>query len=495
MLEVMRWPCLASMAWLGCGPAVATDSADGDGGASATTDGSDDVDDDGASTSDGGSGPIDTGEVETADPDGSSGGPTTATCGADSPQQPLAVLTGTRRASILFADGSLLDLDAPDLADATTTTVDARADRIAIAVTASAFENGASHYGSVLALFDTTGAPLWTRAEPDVLVGSLYVADDGAIAATRTLEDGSQRFALFVDGDIAGTVEGFFPHGPRGADGHVPGRISNDDGATLPGWLRPDAVTVQAVSSTIVDAWFVPDDGAFVYVTPGKSSPWLVRESPSRPAFDVLSVLAGAPTLRISRSSSAQWLLVEVLDDAGESQGWVRVSVDDGTAEAIELAPPAGFTEFACYWPNPVIDSRGQVLAPLRDASIAQVQRLDPSTGTWQPIGRAVTTVDAVDVTVHGDSYLVQARGPNTTFCQPEVFEPAEGALVGTSLQLVRPVDDVEYVLPSDLAWTSVRNDGACAALVGAETITLLDVAEGSEMVLAGFTGVHWWST
>lgn len=466
-----------------CGPVVGTPlgEAQGDG----TTGGADDWAETGVDATDG--------------DDATSGDATTGgdggVCGVASSASPLAVLTRSEHAAILRADGTEVELPFPSdpVAPSYVLGVDSHAERVVVAAGSSTFVDDVFRYTGTLSMFDTAGTELWIHAEDHGQIAGPYLGADGTVAATLSLEEGTSEAVVVVEGEITRSAAGFYVLGPPDAAGHVPGTVAADG---RPGWWRGDNGLVAGIRHPS-PYWYVRDDDAFVYVLEIEGMPTIVRESLDDVTETALPELDGFPGLQVEWRSSASWVLVMALDVQGLPQGWARIEVATGEMTWLDTTLPGAWTRLECYGNSAVLDRRGRLLQPARDAATAQVLRLDPSTGAWDPLGRLLTQVDAVDATAVGDSLVVRADGSGMTFCPLQTFEPAPEALAGTSLQILRSGDRESIVVPTD-RWPVVREDGRCAALVGAETVTLLDLEANAQLEVSpdgegGGYGVTWW--
>lgn len=468
-----------------CGPVVGTPLGEVQGDGTSTTVG--DWAETGVGGTDDSVGDATTGDATT----GGDGG----VCDVASPASPLAVLTRSEHAAILRADGTEIDLPFPSdpAAPSYVNAVDSQTDRVVVAAGSSTFVDDVFRYTGTLSMFDAAGNELWIHAEEHAQIGGPHLGADGTVAATLSHEEGTSESVVIVEGVITRSTSGFYVLGPPDAAGHVPGTLA-DDGR--PGWWRGDSGLLVGITHPY-PYWYVRDDDAFVYFNAIEGVPTVVRESLDEYAATPLPELMGFPGLQVEWRSSASWILVITLDVAGLPQGWARVEVATGELVWLDATLPGEWTRLECYSPSAALDRRGRLLQPARDASTAQVLRLDPSTGAWDPVGRLLTGVDAVDATPVGDALVVRADGAGMTFCPLQTFDPAPEALAGTSIQILRPNDREPLVVPAD-RWPLVREDGRCAALVGAETVTLLDLDTSAQLELTpdgegGGYGVTWW--
>jgi hypothetical protein len=281
--------------------------------------------------------------------------------------------------------------------------------------------------------------------------------------------------------------------GPPDAAGHVPGTLATDG---RPGWWRGDSDLLIGISHPY-PYWYLRDGDAFVYIAAIEGTPTIVRESLDDYTATALPELIGVPNLQVEWRSSASWVLVVTIDAQGFPDRWARVEVATGELIWLDTTLPGAWTRLECFGPSAALDRRGRLLQPVRDTATAQVLRLDPSTGGWDPIGRVLTGVDAIDATAMGDAMVVRADGSGMTFCPLQSFEPAPDALSGTSVQILGPNDRESIIVPSD-RWPILRQDGGCAALVGAATVTVLDLEADVQLEVApagdgsGY-GLAWW--
>jgi hypothetical protein len=380
---------------------------------------------------------------------------------------------------VLRGDGSMLALDTDELAAPAGAMTRHYAvwsgTHVAVVQSWSLFPSG--QRGSSISLFGTDGALRWRHDEPHALVGDVFVAPDGSIVITREHEDTSIDGAI-VDGEGAPIVlADFWPGALPLASGFVPGRRTSGD-ANVPGWFDIAAASFQPVSSTPAASWQLHRGGDIVYLTDGG----VVVESP-----DVANTISLRGFGDVTLSGRAgEWLLFHTDDGSG----FARVSFA-GVVEAVDLTLPAGLDVLECYTLQPGIDADGRLLVPTRDASVAQLRRLDPRNGTAEPIGFPVTRVDNMDAQTVGGTYVVRADGFNTTFCPTQEWAPAPDALSGTVLQIVRASSGTAHVLPEDAFVLGTDGDGACAAYSDLRgTTRLLDVESGETYELGAIASV-----
>lgn len=489
-MHCVRWSVIAAVgSAIGCGPVVATDTDSGSDDAGTASTSSVEVGESSANDGDASDGGVD----QTGDDDGSTGTPLATLCGREDPLAPIAVLAAEDAASVLRADGSMLPLDLPSTpppADATlVTSFDARGPRVAFARAWTVLADGLQH-GSDVALLASTGERVWTREEPDATVAGLYLGTDGSIVATRGVESGGSEGVMFTMTGDAIALPDFYPVDARRDDGWVPGQLVSARGIPRQGWIAPERAAVRDVSFEMHGAWFVMDDGRFVYLALAEAGPALVREGPRDLELTPLVDLGAADVdaLWISVSGDRSWVLV----GRNDGSAWWRASLDDGEVEPLQLSPAFGFTTLECYAPEASIDDAGRILLAVRDASSAAVHRLDPGVRAWEPLGEPVTEVDAIGASAYGDTYVVRSDAQGTTFCPPQSFEPGPAALAGAILQLVRPVDGVAQVFAADTAWATPSPDGLCVAIVDPRSTTLLDLGRDTELALGG-VALTWW--
>lgn len=477
----MLWGWLA----LGCGPVLGTSGGEIDG----STGGPSSTDDAGTQTS--AEPPGDTGGIDTSAGDDDStdtGTPAELLCGAASPSEPLLVLTGDNGALVVRGDGSTETLAMPVIPGIPPRplAVDARGDHVAVAIGSQEFIGTWQAHGTV-ATFDAAGTPGWAYDAPDALITGLHVRDDGSVTATRDHEGGEQHGVVLAGPELVAAVADFRPLDARDPGGVVAGVFGDGTVLPVPGWLLGDGVTTRVASREPLAGWFRHDDGAFAYLAAQGGATHLVIEDPQDLSMEPIDALGGLAPVRVSSGSARRWWLLEI----GEAEQWFRLSLDDAAAEPIELTPPLGFDPLECYYPAPVLDAHGRVMLATRNATRAQIHRLDPATGQWDTVGEPVTAVDTLAVVAIGDSYVLSATGSNMTFCPPQSFEPEPYVLAGTSTQLLHE-DGAAYVLP--YAPSTVRDDGDCAVLATTDGVVVLDVRDGTELAVPGYVGASWWA-
>ncbi|HLT40186.1 MAG TPA: hypothetical protein VK034_28095, partial [Enhygromyxa sp.] len=106
----------------------------------------------------------------------------------------------------------------------------------------------------------------------------------------------------------------------------------------------------------------------------------------------------------------------------------------------------------------------------------------------WTALGVPMTNVDDIGVDARfGRVELIQAHGPNTTYCMPtEWSDPPATAIDGSSVQLARvdpPLSVVLDVLP--FSAVSVDASERCATWTGEGGQVILDLDDGDELELA----------
>ncbi len=457
------------------GPGTRGDSGEEDTGAPAESSGE---------TTGGGD---DDADATTASADESTGEPSTLWCGATEPTQPLAVLSGEAGASVMYGDGSIVPLALPDAMAPEGANVSvsftARGDRLAVVTSWALLEDGFVSYGAQLALLSAAGELLWTREE-SVGLSAAYLGADGSLVLTR---DGIEGLVLFGPDDEI-VLPNFWPTGALSADGWIRGYTATQGGTSVPGWMSTD-LEFQGLRASPLPTWHVRPDGAYVYFAAADATPALVVDTPAKATDVPLPMLAGIDqtSLYVSSSPAVAWLLVH------ESEGrWWRVSVGDGAMEELALAPPDGAMALECYQPAAVIDDTGRALLSTRDASSAAVMQFDPVSSAWATMGGRVTDVDDMGALVFGETVLVHSAGSGETFCPPQTYERSDAPLSGSTQQLVRPIDDVTYVLPPQ-TWASVDAAGVCAGLATAEGVTIIDLVQSQQLPIAGVQVATWW--
>ena len=117
--------------------------------------------------------------------------------------------------------------------------------------------------------------------------------------------------------------------------------------------------------------------GRYVYVTEGKSVPWLVIEqADGQSSIEPLWNTVDSHLLSVQVSSNDEWLAVS---EAGNDTIFV-VNAIDGTSYDVkpQLREYALFTS-PCSGPLPSVDSWGYALIAIRKPSEGGIGRVDPS--------------------------------------------------------------------------------------------------------------------
>jgi hypothetical protein len=424
----------------------------------------------------------------------STGEPVTIMCGAAEPSTRLAVISNETTAAVLRADGLYEAIDLPPSSAPPEvpayTAFTPRGEWIAALRTWSLFGKGAPDYGAELIVLDASGEQVWSVVEDDTYLSTLYLGDDGSVATQRSDFTGVTEGVLYLGADEELVLPSFVPGGRRRADDWIAGSLIGEGGVYEAGWMSTD-LQEQRLRYPVLWSWIPRDDGDYVYLSTGKSVPWLVVDSPAQATFVPIDALATADpsTLTVNWSPGLEWLLVHDGMD-----GWWRIEVSTGTTDVLDLTPPDGEMMFECYSPSAVIDEAGRVLVGTRDATAAAMHRFDPATSTWESLGERVTNVDDIGANPYGETSVVHTTGSGMTFCPPQMFDPGTAVLGGTTQQLLRPVDGFARVLPANVYPIPDRS-GICAALSDYNSLTLLDLAQEIELdLLAGPTSIVWWS-
>lgn len=504
MAWVRGW-LVGSVVLGGCGPVLGTPAADGSSDASAGETGSD-VEDTGSADEapttipgDDSDGSDDSDSDDSAD---TTGATESGLCGADSPNGPLAVLADSDSAAILLADGQAIALEVPPepFGQAFATGADAVGDHIVLSTGVGGLVDGEFQYSGALSLFDRDGGLVWRVPSPDYQMNSPHLAADGSVVVTRSDLDGAADAAVFVDGGLVRTTLGFYPMGPASAGGDVPGTIGDD---SRPGWWVASDDSLLPVASAPLPGSVVRDGDGFIYLAQDGLALTLVHEQVDGRDTVSLPALIDIPNLRIEPGATTSWMVVSTSDPrTGEPSNWWRIDVATGTTTAFDLTPPDDRMPLDCYWPLAMLDAQGRVYRGVRDASSAQLFRLDVDTLAWDPIGLELTTVDAINAAAYGDTLLLRADEAGQTFCPLQTYEPDRDALAGASVQLLYPAAP-EPLVVSPLLWPTIRRDGECATLLGiddegAPRGELMDLRSGARLDLPGDTVAQgnvlaWW--
>lgn len=318
----------------------------------------------------------------------------------------------------------------------------------------------------------------WSVTEPEVYGGEVFLGADGSVAWDR----GYRNFDA--------------------ANEHLTGHLYTADGTRreLLGWAigAPVGGAVPVCSETAC-GW---DKGSGTLLEERAQSEWarmvadrlvyptaagLVSEVPGDVRMLPLGSVGGALALD---AWEGDWLLV----NDGENR-W-RVDVAAGTAALLDVPLPLDQRPFDgdgfCGTRNPFIDDQGNVLMPLRDDASAAFWRLDRSRA-WSRLGATVSDVVFLAGRGRGGTYLLEATGTSDTFCPPLAWdEPAPEALVGTSLQLVRPDDPAAAAVIAtltDISAGQLSPAGRCVLVRAKATGVVIDLSTGAQSVLVGVRG------
>ncbi len=110
----------------------------------------------------------------------------------------------------------------------------------------------------------------------------------------------------------------------------------------------------------------------------------------------------------------------------------------------------------------------------------------DPTTGAWDPIGSALADVVYVGVWEQNGTVQIGTVDPVETFCHPPVFEATDGALVGSTVQIVRPADAVHWVGPDWAERAGWANLSPPVALHSGATCALSSMGDAVVDLLTG---------
>ena len=171
------------------------------------------------------------------------------------------------------------------------------------------------------------------------------------------------------------------------------------------------------------------------------------------------------------------------------------VSLDSGDQLPI-TALPDGWHSFndsqsTCWNQDWEITSDGRVLGVLRNDQVAQVWRYDPANETWDPIGSPLADVAYVYVRELDGTVQIFTVDGAATFCTPHTFVATADALVGESVQVLRPDEAMEWVDPpwaydESGGWPvpplALHAGGMCA--VNAQGDGVIDLVTGKKFAL-----------
>ena len=335
--------------------------------------------------------------------------------------------------------------------------------------------------GFELHVFDREGALQWKHTDGNASLSSTLVTDEGSVWTSRSSGPGDYHGARISGPAAADVYADFTPLGPPDDAGLVPGQMVLDEmlGTWVLGWLDPQANTWTSVDG-MTSTWYRQRDGGFVF----RSGDDLVLQTPG--LRTELVALGEHADLQPTYGNSEDWLLLA----NGERTTWARVDLAGGTVSALDLDAPGAHEPMSCYGIEASIDPQGRVLVPSRDASTAEVLRLHPDDGTWEPLGLPVTNIEALHADPFGEAVLIRADGPGTTFCPPPEFDPAPDVLEGS--QTILDLPDLEPLVIPELQWfVSVRADGQCVAYSdGSRSTTLLDPVSNETLALPPNVGI-----
>jgi hypothetical protein len=261
------------------------------------------------------------------------------------------------------------------------------------------------------------------------------------------------------------------------------------DNKNVPGWLHLgtgvfSAISVAAISVAESTHWTRVHRDGFVSLVGSEGAAFLVRDMPEGTTTSALPATLGDPaSLYVQYAPSAPGLFVKQVADEST---WL-IDPETGSVRPVPLVPPRGQTLFSeCVNPSPSFDSSDHLLVPTRDAGVAMIQRVDLETASWTPLGQAVAGVTQLAAHERGGTYLVSATN-QPAFCPEPTWEPSSGeTLLGNTLQLIRPSDDLHHVLPVlMLTPAQLSRDGMCFAYPDDDAIMVFDVLSGRRTRLA----------
>jgi len=425
------------------------------------------------------------------------------------PEEPILAVPGLEAAQLVRADGALVALPifagAPPAGLRTPIVTSGHG----VVVARAAWGPPSGPGGSGMAAFDLQGELLWRRTFDDKSASVRTIGEDGSVwVDVRTpgvYTDGlTVRIAPGGAESPVTLVEGFIAQGPPDADGAIPGLWRDEvTGAHYPGWLDPDGTVIAAGGPATRGLGVV--DGELILWHEGPSEPRLelmTRHGSRSVALGALAAQVVLPAL--ARDGDPGWLLIvdqsqaqwgpTAPDATPDPSRLVRVSLRDLEASFEAVAPPAGLRPHTCYAEQWRVDARGRLLAVLHDAHAAWLLRFDPADGEWTPLGPPLSEVESVQLTVRGETSLLQVHGPNTTYCpRLDWEEPPPGAHLGSGTLIV--TGDGAATAIHQAAWSALAlsDDGLCAGLwvVAGEdsAVRLVDVPTAEEV---SFPFTYW---
>ena len=362
------------------------------------------------------------------------------------------VLWTASDSAISFVDGTGASRDVFSFATSEHTVARAQhaGDRVGVLVTAA--------YSAELGLLAMDGSLLSRTTIEQAYTSDYWVGADH-VTYSPGFEDFDARNpwmdGIVLASDGATVLDGWIPKGPV-VDGVLP-VCAVDESACA--WL--ELSTAKASGSFPYDAWWT---GSHLVWIDAAELVVATREDEQR-------VDLGADTV-------VDWNADAALIGSMASPSAI---VSLATGDAIPVgALPDGWRAFTDpsphnYCPNQDwnLSTDGRVLAVLRNDEVAQVWAHDPSTGSWEVVGSPLADVVYVRVWEQAGTVEIAGVDPSETFCPWQTFDPTSDALLGSTIQVVRPADGIHWVDPEwadyFVGWgehippASLHSSGTCA--------------------------------
>lgn len=310
-----------------------------------------------------------------------------------------------------------------------------------------------------LVLLGSDGSVRWQRRIPG---GHFVGADLGDGGALSYFE--SDRTGRVVD--PAGqerALPGFSPLGGPRKDGVVAVAPVDFTATSGHGWLAPDgtllplALPLWAPSAT---AWI---DDQLLYLGDAGGRATLVLERPGVATY----INVEAPAERDRRPAievEGRFALITATD--GSFRQW-RLDADNPGLQPVQAMLPADTRPWQSARPR--IDDRGALRMAARDTYRGGIYRGEPGS-TLARIGLSVAQTLALDHHGRGGTFVISARteafGGETEWPQP--LPGAHPDLIGNSVQVARPGDNIAFELPGGVSevqpYLVISRDGQCVA-------------------------------
>jgi hypothetical protein len=366
------------------------------------------------------------------------------------------------------------------------------------------FDDTGALYRNVLTLHTSDGEVLWTLEGVGYIIHDIRMAKDGTMVVRRAHWNPGQTLhdSMFIDADGQATELADFSvySAPILIQENPPIHVLpvyRYDGEAQSGWLRVDTLEFQAVwTGPKADKVRFFKDRLFL-LDQGKTMPWLWASAPLEEATlnPTSKDLPNRDTLDIIQITKLGWALVY---DSTTGEEWriklkvVGSQLQIDSAHFIDRTPPAGTTTVGgtCIGNGSLtLDSKGYAIYPFRDDSKASAYRMDPSVGTWEPIGAPLTKVIEINVVNKVSTYVVRAMGENQTFCPPASWTPPADnteVLTGSSVHVTHPHTGNTHFMGQDKKYHSMHFTGLCFATMvygdnQSSHIEVVDVMKGTK--------------